>query len=413
MLLIGLVSRHARRLHQALQQKTWSAQVQTERDESTRKLLELEREELPAWFSEAYRAVYGRPDGRRLCLGLLDQLGGERLAGVDAYAGPDRWSPVEGAWGALLDVLSESDVSQSHIQAFWQEREHMRASEEAARAPRHPRVESLGNKVPEAIGRGSRTLHYKAFNICYGAACLLGRRTLQGDEAGAFWQWLRELFEGRAPGTWSFLGRGHIDETCKQVGRILALLPEPDAAWREAYDRLEPQRRRDQFLLRYADDDAHEPSVALLLIGLFGCAAWFEGAGRASPTAAHAWFWRLFDAARRLWLTEVLEVSGLRQIIVPICFSFIPELFKNSTGEALRRAVPAIAEDPLLLSLAAFHLWKNGVEPIRLEKLFADAGTHIVAALRDAHQWSQLTGLAEEFPPGCKTLADALAIDFA
>ncbi len=133
--------------------------------------------------------------------------------------------------------------------------------------------------------------------------------------------------------------------------------------------------------------------------------------------AAHELFWWIYDAARRLWLTAGHDLERRKQTLVPLCFAFMPELFGSSLPDALRRAVPPIANEPWMVCSAGWFLWANGIEPERLVSLLRDAGADLRGSLRDAFQWAKLTESEEqrrtlrenpEFPANLEELARAL-----
>lgn len=371
-----------------------------------------------SWFRRAFRTVYRRFDGQRLCLGLLECLCGMQLPGNYRATTPEEMAVVRTAIEITADVLVRNGLEQRHVCDFWQERERMGLCDSDAHAPRYPRVVGLQDqkKLSPRKGLGARTLYYDAFNLCDGAARILERRSAVLSDAEGFWQWFRQLLKGRAGGLHRFLEKGALNEYGGRFGHVLARLPEPWSAWSTAYQELEPQRRRDRFTVNYECCDSHEPSLILILVGLFGCAATFEAKGNSTRGVLQDWFWLIYDAARHLWLTNVLADSGaerLRERIVPLCFAFIPRVFREDIAGALERAVPAIANDPLRLGLSAAYLLRNGVEPGNLRDLFAAANVDIALALETAYQWSKATKQPNEFPPECESVARALGLKFA
>jgi hypothetical protein len=205
-----------------------------------------------------------------------------------------------------------------------------------------------------------------------------------------------------------------LAEVPQRFGVLLSRLPSPDARLHATYAKLEPQRRRALFAFRYNEIPNDLESVVLLRVGLNVAINWLDRVkvGEQADAARNLFFW-IYEAARRLWLTTVLDTENTKKQLVIDCFAFMPFLFGEEIGDALKKAIPPIAGDARLLVEACENLRRNGVEAANLPALITEAGADLIAALHDAHQWSELTGRKEDFPEHLQKLASELGIDFA
>ena len=91
----------------------------------------------------------------------------------------------------------------------------------------------------------------------------------------------------------------------------------------------------------------------------------------------------------------------------------MPFLFGKRLAEALKRTLPPIANDARMLTEACAVLRLNSLEADELRALAAEAGADLPAALHEVHQWSSLTGLADDFPEHLQKLATELGLSLA
>jgi hypothetical protein len=191
------------------------------------------------------------------------------------------------------------------------------------------------------------------------------------------------------------------------LGHLLMRLPDFPATWRRTYQKLEPQRRRALHGAHYGepgDLDIDLGSRLLVMIGLRACegaiGSAVEDPGRET---IRRWFWVLFDAARRLWLTCHFDLNNARHDLVARFFSSMPLIFGTGVEEALERVLPTVSTTPSLLRLASWALWKNGIEPERAAQCFGRAGIDLRGVLRDAYD-------AEDVPVEVQEVSRALGV---
>jgi hypothetical protein len=408
---------HAHVLWEAL-----SSQVRlssgAERTVAERELRALEGEELPAWMQRAFHVLLERPDGRYIAIGLLGHLGRIELLGQRRFPGGE-WSPEQQAFHRLAEALASASVQVRDVRDMWLAA--MAALEEKQRQSKAQRaiVGIPDHRIAEDQGEGARMLRGEGLPLLLGAAVMLGSDPMSSAEVEAFWRWFEELLVGRDPGLSLVQHGSSIVNVPQRFGFLLSRAPDPGALFRATYTKLEPQRRRALFAYRYEDYDHDLGSVLLLRVGINAAANW-GGQEPGDPAQARELFWWLYEAARRLWLTARDDLDRKKQELIPVSFAFMTILFPESLGEALRRAVPPIANDAWVLSGAGWCLWRNGVTPERLVALMREAGADIESALRDAHQWGKLTAARStpslagqenhEFPASFDALARALGI---
>jgi hypothetical protein len=190
-------------------------------------------------------------------------------------------------------------------------------------------------------------------------------------------------------------------------------LPDPARLVHDTYRKLEPNRRRAAYAHRYVeDDDHHLDSVLVLRIALAVAVGWRAVLAQRelSITPAVDLFYWAYEQARRLWLTAVLDVSDTTRHLVTTAFAFMPAIFGEELGPALKVAIPPIASDSRMLAEACASLRRNNVDHTTIRELVATAGADLPAALVDAHRWSTLTDLPNEFPEGLPELAKELGL---
>ncbi|WP_437527292.1 ATP-binding protein [Sorangium sp. So ce726] len=359
------------------------------------------------WLREAYGLLLTRPDGATIACGMLADLSAQHLSDVTRQPQGDE-STSNVALETLVESLVHSGVRVAFLHRFWKEREAMTQREVRDGSARRS-VRARSFKKPAHIGEGCRQLGYEAFPLLYGSARVLDAAGAPHEELERYWAWLVEILDGRAPGLSTAAIWSHRPQAVQPLARLLARLPAPATAWRTAYARLEPQRRRSQFLVRYEDHDSDEPSLVLVRIGLYACAFLRAVEAAAQPGEdVNAFFWTVYDAVRRLWLTAAVDPSDSRKELVATCFAFMPTVFGDALKDALKRAAPPIATEPWLVCLAAHHLTQNGVEPRRVAEFLAAAGADLVCGLQEVFTWASLTGVKDDFLPAFKTLAGAI-----
>jgi hypothetical protein len=192
----------------------------------------------------------------------------------------------------------------------------------------------------------------------------------------------------------------------------MAATPRAGDSFRMAYRTLEPLRRRALFTDRYCEIHPTLESEVLLRVGLYAAASW-QQRGCDPSSAARALFLWIFEQARRLWLIDTLDIDRTRTQLVTCCFAFMPYLFGDALGDTLKDVVPYLANDARVLAGTAASLRANGIDATKVRAMITDANADLDEALRDAHEWSELTGRKETFPDSLTELAEALAIDLA
>jgi hypothetical protein len=417
LLVTDLITQHARELQQALSYPVRDYGTdEDQKAEAKRALEDLEQRELPAWMRHAFGLLLQRPDGKHIALGYLAHLSRGTLAGRgQPLVDKDRWTADAAALDALAAAFKDASTGVAEVREAWRTAATLAHELEEADAKRiRVRPRSARKKTSEREGEGARTLYGDGLPFLYAAAALLGDAVAAEREIATLWTWFEELLEGRDPGLSLVTHGASLTDVPQRIGFLLSRLPDPDVRLKSAYAKLEPMRRRALFAHRYEELYADLESVVLLRVGLNAAANWLDRVrvGEHAEAARALFFW-IFARARRLWLTAVLDTGDTKRSLVSLCFAFMPHLFGDALGEALQRTIPPIANDPRVLTEACTNLRINRLDPERLSALIADAGADLRGALRDAHQWSELTGRKESFPEHLQNLAAELGIDFA
>lgn len=375
---------------------------------------EVQRRELPAWMAKAFELLLQRPDGLRISLAYLGHLGRKTLTDRVTAAEGKPWTADSAALAALAAALKRASTTVTQVRHAWVDSEHIagnKANEDAKRDRGYP---PSSNKRGDLEGEGARSLHAGGLPFLLGAAVLIGDTPSSERELDIFWSWFEELLEKRDPGLSLITHGSSLADVPQRFGFLLARLPSPDSRLRATYERLEPQRRRALFAHRY--DGVHHDleSVVLLRVGLNAAINLLDRVkvGPQAEAARELFFW-IYAAARRLWLTAVLDTGETKKQLVSACFAFMPFLFGDDLGGALKQVIPPLSNDARTLADACENLRRNGVEAAKLATLVTGAGADLIAALHDAHQWSELTGRKEDFPQHLQKLAAELGIDFA
>lgn len=413
LLVTNLITRHAEALESALAYRARASLDAPEKARVEAELQDVQQQELPIWMQGAFGIVLQRPDGLRIALGYLGHLSREVLLGRGlSPVGKDEWNVYAAALAALAQVLRDAGIRVAQVREVWLAAEKVAIEKKAQDAKRRRvgRRSSKSELGDEA--EGARSLHAEGLPLLLGAAVLLGNTPESPTELETFWSWFDELLDGRDPGL-SLITHGRsLGEVPQRFGFLISRLPNPADRLRKTYEKLEPQRRRALYGHRY--DDHHEDleSIVLLRVAFNAATNWQDRVkGTPEVEAAREFFFWIYEAARRLWLTAYIDAQHHKENLVTVCFAAMPFLFGDTLGDALKRALPPIANDARMLTEACAYLQLNGISATNLPKLVAQAGADLVAAIEDVFQWSQLTGRKEDFPPHLQQLAIDMELD--
>lgn len=392
LLLAEQIVQHALELHKAVSHEAREPPPAdaTDRTSPESELRALEDEELPGWMHEAFTVLLARPDGRAIALALLGHLGRVMLLGRSRWPRKGFWAEQQ-ALHELAAVLRAGGVGVHDVRHAWALAEASAREEHARREENNELRPAHSHRTSEDEGEGARTLRGEGLPFLLGATLLLGLDQSSTDGLAVFWGWFEELLVGRDPGLSLVQHGSSMTDVPARIGSLIARAGDPGAFVRATYTRLEPQRRRSAFAYRYEDYDHDLGSRLLIRIGLYAAANWAAREGEEGKEPARRLFFWLYEAARRLWLTLTDRLDSERRDLVTLTFAFMPIIFGDALGVALRRAVPPIANEDRMICDAAWFLWQNKVPPERLPELLRDAGADLEAALRDAHQWAALT----------------------
>lgn len=366
---------------------------------------QLDTVELPQWLQHAFGLLLQRADGRQIGVALLAHLARRNLlrkSDRDERAPAERVAAI-----ALAEALRSAGVKVTEFQEFSKVRAtHDREKGAAtARKRRVKSLDALSKKVRP--GEGARSLHGEGLPALLGAAMALGEHG-QADVPSDVWQWFEELLVGRDEGLRLCNDGSAADEVGKSLALLLVRLPAGVELLRSTYTKLEPQRRRSLYPMRYEGTEDDAESLLALRVGLHLSVFLRHSAHDLQARASELWFWT-YAAARRLWLTSRRDIGGEKERFVTACFAAMPLVFGDDLGAALRAAVPWIAGDEGMVGDAAALLRRNGVDMGRLVRLMRDAGVELGTVLSDARSWAELAG--SEFPSHLNELALELAAE--
>ncbi len=366
-----------------------------------------------AWMERFFSRLLRRSDGLLIALGYLAHLvrrvlGDGRRAALLTHDGKALRTVTSLALDALTNVLRNASVDVSRLREGWRLAEGFAVENEGQRRNRRDVRNSQRDRRSDREGEGCRSLVGSGLPYLAGAATLLEGGAPSETEIERFWSWFEEILVGRDPGL-GLAQQAGAAELPPRFGAILLRHPNAVGMLRDTYKALEPQRRRASFGVRYQTIDDRE-SILVLHVGLYLAVSLSKRGRKAEPLTLFSW---IYERARQLWLTAALDIGDSKQQLVTKCFAFMPSLFGDTLPDALRRTIPAIADDPRMLADACQNLHLNGVEPQRLLSLVKAADADLEAALRDARQWSELTGHPKQFPDYLKKLAAELGIDFS
>lgn len=415
LLATSLITRHAERLTEALSYSARASLDESEKTKAEAELQQLQQEELPTWMLHTFSLVLQRPDGLRIALGYLGHLSREVLLGRGlSHTRKDTWNVYFAAAAALATALRQAGARVGQVREVWLAAEKL-AGDKKKRDAKRRRVGRRSSKSADGDdAEGARSLHAEGLPLLLGAAYLLGNTPESEAEIEAFWAWFDELLDCRDPGL-SLITHGQsLGDVPQRFGFLVSRLSCPADRIRATYQKLEPQRRRALYGHRYEEIHEDLESVVLLRVAMNAATNWYDRVkGTDDANAARELFFWIYEAARRLWLTAYIDTEHQKENLVSVCFAFMPFLFGEEIGSALKRALPSIANDARMLAEACANLRLNGISAPKIRTLVSDAGADLVGALEDIHQWSQLTGRKEDFPPHLQQLATDLQLDFS
>jgi len=424
-----LIAEHAQRLDGALSRTIWDLKVAGSSDtpryaEAVDTRHRARVDELPKWMCKAFAILLQRPDGAFIAANYLPYIATKALTSqgsVPRVADDDQWSVLDCGLEALVVSMREAGMVVDDIRRAWLMAEDRDRAVETGRLGKRTVHRRLPPKKTDRQGEGARRLYGRGLPYLFGAAMMLGADPSSDGDLQRLWEWLLELLEGRDPGL-RLISRDDVGAVVAQrLGFLWARVVEPAEAYRRTYDRLESQRRRAHHRFEYDDYDLGIESAFLVRVGLHVAANWHgrtreDGGDDAAPRQM---FFRIYAAARRLWLTCPHDLVGnTSRNLVPLCFAFVPALFANDITPALAATIPPIAGEPGMLAEACWYLWQNGIEPTKLVPLVRAAGGDLEEALRDLAQWADLTTTRPEqrehaFPRMLQDLAAALGLPLA
>jgi len=411
LLVTDLITKHAGELHDAVSYSVRASGPEAQKHAAQQELEDVEQRVLPSWMRRAFGLLLQRKDGLHIALGYLGHLSREKLLGRGlSHDGEEKWTAPAVALDALAATLKDAAVRVRQVREAWKAAEQIAIDTEEADSKRSRVRRRSDGKTSDREGEGARWLHGQGLPFLCGATALLGDEPTGEAELDAFWAWFEELLDGRDPGL-RLVNHGNSHTTVpRHFGYYLSRLPDPEARFRATYDKIEPQRRRALFASRYDELDHDLESVILLRVGLNAAANWRDRVKQGEQAdAARAFFFWIYDTARRLWLTAVLDTGDTKRQLVSTCFAYMPILFGEGLGEALKQVIPPIANDARLLAEACVSLRLNHIEVARLRALIAEAGADLPASLCALRRRSELNGREEDFPEHLRKLEADLA----
>jgi hypothetical protein len=205
-----------------------------------------------------------------------------------------------------------------------------------------------------------------------------------GPVSTALWARYVELLAGRDEGLDQLVSHAEdgVDELA--LGRLLALAPDPTAAFEAAWSRLQPQRRRLRF--RAADHTAANPSEHLLLVARMALQF-------LAPATSARDLWATILRAT-FWLAhgEPHGLGGHANGRLPTLFAFVPAVFGADWPLAIQWAAPLFHASPRLTRDAARNIEANRVTRPDIVAAFAQAGIHLQAVEAELDRWLAMGG---------------------
>jgi hypothetical protein len=269
---------------------------------------------------------------------------------------------------ALVSALVRAGVANATVDQL--------AETLAESAPSDPEPVTVG-------GAAERTIHRSRIPALIVSVHLESARgALAAAASAALWVRYVELLAGRDQGIdllVSHAGSG-VDELA--LGRLLALAPDPAAAFKAAWSRLQPQRRRLRF--RAADHTAANPSEHLLLVARMALRF------LAPATSAIDLWAAIARATFRLVQDEPRILSGRASGQLPTLFALVPAVFGAGWPLAIQWAAPLFQANPRLVRDAASNIEANRVARLDVVSAFAQAGIDLPAVEADLDRWLEM-----------------------
>jgi hypothetical protein len=417
LLVIRLVVRHARELWGMLSQAQWHLKVGSggeAQQDATGAIEAIVEQELPQWLARAFALLLERPDGIHLAVRYLGHLSSRtQYLTEPTQEDPDfSWQARRVCFEMFVRGLTSARVRPERFYEAWMAAERLAAAKATREAKRQVvrRRSSLDRIQRE--GEGARTLHADGLPLLVSAACLIETSGTVSRDVELFWGWFEELLKGRDPALEQAPDGAPLLAAAQLFGALVAKAGAPGERIRATYARLEPQRRRCLYASHYQElVYQNVESIFLLRVGLYALTHWVaQTRSSGERDRDREYFFEIYEASCRLWLTATNDRQGQRRRLVTACFAYLP-LLSERLDIALKRTLPRVATNPLSLAEACANLRLNGVDVLSLPPLVADAGFDLVAALRDAHRWSALTGDEAAFPKHLQDLAGELGIE--
>lgn len=420
LLLIEQVVRHAEKLDAVLAQRVWRSEVfeppasgvaAKPKAVLEEELRMLESDELPSWFTRGFRAVLRRSDGRAIAVNYMARLARKVLLGQTGEARRE-WPVFECALKVLATEATRHGVGVAAVRSEWLRVGEVETQKLVASANVHRAQKTARRRKSDSSGEGARTLCGEGFPYLLATAMLFGDTPQPGQNIEPLWSLFEEMLVGRDPGL-SLVKHGEsLQNVPQRLGFLLSLTDNPGHLFSSTYKKLEPHRRRAQFAYRYEEYEQDLESEVLIRVGLNAAANWAARAqSERQREDARRMFMGIYDAARRLWLTAVMDTDNSKGGLVVLCFAFVKFVHGDSLGSALQVMIPPIANNLRMTCDAAWLLWKNGIAMEALPELFRNTGVDLCATLRDMRQWTELASLPNGFPGSLNELVSALGIE--
>lgn len=364
---------------------------------------------LPALASELARAVLARPEGKHLSVvfaALLHHELQSRNPSVDlpGESVDDRLSPVN---AIILRSLAEEvrglPLPLESTVARWTAHAD-REAERVAAAPKAVAPPERSTKIPASQGEGAASLKGEGLGLLTLAIDALGEPA-DSHTAAALWSTIEARLVGADPSFAWAARRPGASDVARRLGRVLALQPDPDTSLRRAYARLEPQRRRSRFPVRYDGDHANEQSVVLLKFGLRAADYMRVHSFDASS------YIRIFDSveirARRLWLTSALDTEELAEHLWVSCFAFAARFEPAERDARILRMLHSSGSRSDLALRGLAHVVDEDVPTARVHALASEAGLDVARLASQVEEGLSRAFIDHQLGP---TLVDAAAL---
>ena len=374
---------------------------------------------LPGTLRELVAGVLAREDGPELAAAMCASMA-DRAIGTEPGAGAARpsteeeplWSVFAHAWEVLAGELA--CARRAHVVNDLQCALLRAEGTASKRRPTARRAMGRAPSVSAWEGEGARRFHARGLPFLLSAAQAATPANGRPDPEllGTLWAWLIELILGRDPALGCIAIQDGASMAFARLGTLLALLPVPLESLQVAYRRLEPQRRRRRYPLRYDDLDGDAESRFLLRVGLAALEAAPDEpmpAGKAG-TSEQMFEW-IFERARQLWLTTPFGPNEAADGLVAACFAYAP----RALGSALLSKLPAllIAVSPALNvhATACLLLLRNGVSLADVEAGCEVAGVDLRRSVSELGRWFESGFLEERHCPAAGPLAAVLGLE--